>query len=141
MNLAEFEDLYIRSLDAPLHAKEKELLENELKHNSDLAEALTHHNAVRNLLYRKEPATFGPYFAAKVIHKIQQAGSVIDQQIFTFFKKFQLAAIGIIMALIVVNIIFTDEPTIPSILGLDTAVTTDEEIVSINFLETLTDNL
>ncbi len=141
MNLQELEDLYIRSLDVPLRTEEKELMERELQRDPGLAKVLEQHSTIRMLIRAKETATFGPYFAAKVIHKIQNTGHVIDQQIFSFFKKFQLAAVGVIMALIVLNIIFAEQPSIPSILGLETTVTTEEEIFSFDFLETLNDSL
>ena len=143
MNQEKLEDLYIRSLDAPLDAKEKEQFLDALHKNAEQAKELAKHKKVRELLKASEPATFGPYFVARLVHKIQNSGVVIDRQIFSFFRKFQLAAVGVVVALIVLNVVMTDKVSIKAILGVESTVpaTPAEEIVSFDFFETLNNDL
>jgi hypothetical protein len=63
--------------------------------------------------------------------------------LFSFFKKFQLAALGAIVVLLILNILFTEQISIKSILGLDRtdAPTTEETVVSFDFFKTLNENL
>jgi hypothetical protein len=143
MNQQELEDLYIRSLDMPMTNEEKEKFLKELHAHPDLAKRLSQHKKVRDLLIVKTPASFGPYFAAKLMNKIENTGIVIDRQLFSFFKKFQLAALGAIVVLLILNILFTEQISIKSILGLDRteAPTTEETVVSFDFFKTLNENL
>lgn len=143
MNQQELEDLYIRSLDLPMTAEEKEKFLKELHVYPELAKQLSQHKKVRDLLIVKTPASFGPYFAAKLMHKIENTGVVIDRQLFSFFKKFQLAALGAIVVLLILNILFTEQISVKSILGIDRAITptTEETVVSFDFFKTLNENL
>jgi len=140
MNQEKLEDLYIRSLDVPLSAVETELFLDALHKNPDQAKELAKHKKIRELLKAREAATFGPYFAARLVHRIQNTGVVIDRQIFSFFRKFQLAAVGVVVALIVLNIVLTEKITIKSILGIETTAPT-EEVVSFDFFETLNSDI
>jgi len=143
MNQQEVEDWYIRSLDLPMTNEEKENLLKELRHYPELAKRLTQHRKVRDILALKRPASFGSYFASKLMYKIENTGVVIDRQIFSFFKKFQLAALGVIVVLLILNVLFTDQVNLTSIFGLDRTATpsAEEADVPFNFFKTLNENL
>ena len=141
MNQQELEDVFIRSLDVPMSAEEKEQFLNNLTSNAALAKELAKHKKIRELIRANEPATFGPYFANKLVLKIQNTGVVIDRQVFAFFKKFQLAALGVVVALLILNVAFAEHTTIKAILGFENTTDTEEEIASFDFYETLTNDL
>jgi hypothetical protein len=136
MKPQEIEELYIRSLDAPIQDHERELLASELRKDPAKAREFEQHKTIREVLGRTTPETFGPYFSSKLIHKIQNSGIVVDHQIFSFFKKFQLVAIGVIVALLVANIVFSEQQSLTSIFGLE-QVSADEEIISFDYSQTL----
>jgi hypothetical protein len=137
MSPQELEELYIRSLDAPIQKHEQELLVNEIRKDPARARELEQHNTIREVLKRKTPDTFGPYFSSRLIHKIKNSGIVVDHQIFSFFKKFQLVAIGVIVALLVANIVFSEEQSLTSIFGLEEPSADVEQIVSFDYSQTL----
>ena len=92
---------------------------------------------------RDKPATFGPYFAQKVINRIENMRVEIDKQIVFFFRKYQLAALGVFIALLAINVIFSDQLNIPSVLGIQEEVTadeTDDDIEAFDFSNNLTNN-
>jgi hypothetical protein len=141
MTPQEIEDLYIRSFDEPMNAEEKELLLKALKTNAGVATDLSHYKKIREVLLRSNPATFGPYFSKKIITKIQNVGIQIDRQILAFFKKYQLAAVGIVIALLALNAVFADQLNLQSLFGLEDTTTQTEEIVSFDFNEILNNDL
>lgn len=154
MNPKEIEELFIRSFDQPLSDTEKEQMLNAMHSNTGLAKDMSEYKRIREALLRKQPATFGPYFAQKVITRIQGLRIEIDKQIVFFFKKFQLAAAGVLVALLAVNVIFSDQLNVSSVLGLQDSVATvtqpvtdnqdtvtnDVDVVSFDFFDNLTDN-
>ncbi len=141
MTPQEIEDLYIRSFDEPMNEEEKELLLKALKTNAGVATDLSHYKKIREVLLRSNPATFGPYFSKKIITKIQNVGIQIDRQILAFFKKYQLAAVGIVIALLALNAVFADQLNLQSLFGLEDTTTQTEEIVSFDFNEILNNDL
>ncbi len=141
MTPQEIENLYIRSFDEPMNGDEKEQLMKALRANAGLATELSHYKKIREVSERKTPATFGPYFARKVVTKIQNVGIQIDRQIIAFFKKYQLAAVGIIIALLALNAVFADQLNLQSLFGLEDITNTADEIVSFDFSETLNNDL
>lgn len=141
MTPQEIEDLYIRSFDEPMNAEEKELLLKALKANSGVATDLSHYKKIREVLLRNSPVSFGPYFSRKIVTKIQNVGIQIDRQIVAFFKKYQLAAVGIIIALLALNAVFADQLNLQSLFGLEDTTTQTEEIVSFDFNELLNNDL
>lgn len=141
MNQQELEDLYIRALDLPMNSTEKEKFLSDLKRYPAMAREMIVHDKIRELTASKAPATFGPYFASRLVHKIEQTGVVIDRQIFSFFKRFQLAAVGVVVALLILNMTFADQTNLKSILGLERISTQEEEIVSFDFSEILNNDL
>lgn len=144
MTQQELEDLYIRSLDAPMTAEERKNFLNELNRHPELAKQLAGHKKVRDLVALNKSVSFGPYFASKLIHKIENLGIVVDRQLFSFFKKFQLAALGVIVVLIILNLAFADQISLTTLFSLDRTTTptaTQEEIVSFDFSTILNDTL
>lgn len=137
MSIQEIEDLYIQSLDKLTSEKEKALLLNALQRNPGLATELSQYRKIREIILAKEPASFGPYFTKKVVAKIQNVGIQIDRQILTFFKKYQLAAVGVVVALLALNAVFADQLNWQSLLGLENTNPPTEEIVSFDFNELL----
>ncbi len=141
MTPKEIEDLYIRSFDEPMNAEEKEQLLKAMKAHPGVATDLSRYKTIRELAVRKTPATYGPFFARKVVTKIQNVGIQIDRQIIAFFKKYQLAAVGIVIALLALNVIFADQLNLQSVFGLEDTTNTADEIVSFDFYETLNNDL
>ena len=141
MTPQEIEDLYIRSFDEPMNAEEKELLLKALKANAGVATDLSHYKKIREVLLRNAQTTFGPYFSRKIVTKIQNVGIQIDRQILAFFKKYQLAAVGIVIALLALNAVFADQLNLQSLFGLEDPTTQTEEIVSFDFNEILNNDL
>ena len=141
MTVQEIEDLYIRSFDETMSSGDKDKLLNALRANPGLATELSEYKKIRDVSLRKKPASFGPYFAVKLVAKIQNVGIQIDRQIFAFFKKFQLAAVGVVIALLALNVIFADELNLKSLFGLEDSLNTTEEIVSFDFYEMLNNDL
>lgn len=141
MNADEIEDLFMRSLDETLSEAEKNRLTEALQDNATIARDLLDHKNIRETLLRQSPASFGPYFAQKVIYRLQNARIQIDQQIVFFFKKYQLAALGVLIALLAVNVIFADQLDVPSVLGIeDTTAPAEDDLLSFDFYSDLTNN-
>ncbi|HEX5168220.1 MAG TPA: hypothetical protein VFW11_03545 [Cyclobacteriaceae bacterium] len=141
MNHQELEDLYIRSLDIPMNNAEKEKFLGEMRQHPDLAKQLAMHNKIRDVIRSRETATFGPNFASRLVLKILNSGIVIDRQIFSFFKRFQLAALGIVVALLILNAWLAEESSLKSILGFERTVEQEDEIMSFDFSEILNKDL
>ena len=141
MTPQEIEDLYIRSFDEPMSIEEKEMLMKALKANAGVATDLSRYKTIREVAARKTPATFGPFFARKVVTKIQNVGIQIDRQIIAFFKKYQLAVVGVVIALLALNAVFADQLNLQSLFGLEDTTTQTEEIVSFDFNEILNNDL
>ena len=141
MTKEKIEELYIRSLDEVLDESETWQLAEAMTSFPALARELDEYKRLREAVARKQPATFGPYFAQKVIAKIQQGRVEIETQIAFFFKKYQMAALGVFIALLAVNVIFSDRVDIPTILGVeDTAQPAEDDLLSFDFYDTLTND-
>lgn len=137
MTFEQIEDLFIQSLDSPLRENEQRQLAYELQHNPEWAKRLSGYEKIRKHMRHTEGSTYGPYFASKLIAKIQNTRTEVERQIFIFFKKYQLAAFGIIAALVILNTFFSDSVTIDSIFGVNDTMVPSDEIVSFDFYETL----
>jgi hypothetical protein len=127
MNKEEAEELYIESLDKALPHRDAEKLSAAMAANPEWTSSLTAHKVVRDVLQRRGQTSFGPYFAAKVIHRIQNTGVMIDRQLFGMFRKLQLAALGIVVALVILNLVFAEQKTWKSVLGVETETTAVED--------------
>lgn len=94
---------------------------------------------------RKRETSFGPYFGVRVVNRIQNLRKEIDHQIIFFFKKYQLAALGILIAIVAVNIISADDITIQSVLGIDeknvNTVVNEADSITFDFYKTLNEQL
>ena len=138
MNKQEMEDLYILSLDQPLAPADNDRLLTALQEHPDWTRSLAQHKSTRELLRAGSPATFGPYFASKLMHKLQNTGAVIDRQLFGIFRKFQLAAIGVVVALLILNVALSEQGGWKSVLGIEENTgTPPEQQVPFDFYETL----
>lgn len=135
MTTQEIENLYLRSFDEELNVRDKEIIANAIKSDAALAASLKQYDRIREIILRKKPATYGPYFARKVVTKIHNVGIQIDRQIFAYFKKYQLLALGVVMALLALNAVFANQLNFETILGLEDTSTPTEEIVSFDFNE------
>ena len=139
MNKNEIEDMFLKSLDQPLNDSEREILRKAIESDPGLAKSLSGYHHIRESLLRNQEATFGPYFAQKVITRIQNMREELDQDIIFFFKKFRLAALSLTIALVTINVVFSDRLDIASVIGVEESAVADEpddEIETFDFLET-----
>ena len=88
------------------------------------------------MLLRTEPDSFGPFFAERIMNMIKQRTQEIDYLIFFFFKKYQVLLVGVLVALLVSNMLLTDQLTVKGILGLDQGTT--EDVYTIDLYDNLT---
>ncbi|AYB29112.1 hypothetical protein [Chryseolinea soli] len=140
MNKQETEDLYILSLDQKLAPADEDRLLTALREHPDWARSLAQYKTTRDVLRASSPATFGPYFASRLMHKLQNTGAVIDRQLFGMFKKFQLAAVGVVVALLILNVALSEQSSWKSVLGIEEETSTPpEQQVPFDFYETLND--
>lgn len=131
------EDLFLQSLDGKISEEQKIKLEEELNNNRILKKNADQFLKLRMKLARKEEDSFGLFFAERIINRIRSLKKEIDYQIFFFFKKYQLAAIGIVVALVVLNIVLSDQLTLKSVLGFEDEQVDD--IVKIDLYQNLTE--
>ncbi len=119
------DELLIKSLDNKLSNEERQLLMTMIENDHQLKKYSQQYERLRQMLLRQEPDSFGPFFAERIVNRIKNMKKEIDYQIFFFFKKYQLAAVGVVIALIVLNIIFSDQLTLKSVLGFEDQTSTD----------------
>ncbi|CAN5488865.1 hypothetical protein BH10BAC4_BH10BAC4_25070 [soil metagenome] len=137
INKKKLEDLYILSLDEKLNTADEEWFLKELKEHPDWVRSLATHKKVRELVRARSQATFGPNFITKLFYKIQNTGIVVDRQIFGMFKKFQLAALGVIVALLILNMMLSEDSSWKTVLGIDNAAPPIQaDDASFDFFET-----
>ena len=137
MNGKRIEDLMIASLDDTLSPGDQAFLNRHLESDPEAKKIYNEHLRVRGLLKKRTALTFGPLFSEMVIRQIADARVAIDRWIFIFFKKFQLAAAGIIVALVILNLYFES--------GNNAVITSAEEVsedvFSIDFMNTLIESI
>jgi hypothetical protein len=97
----------------------------------------SHDRQIQELLLKRRGQSFGPFFGERVIHQIKTLHQEVEYQVFSFFKKYQLAAIGLVAVLLALNIIFSDSLSVKSILGFEE--NTSAEIVQIDLYQDLTE--
>jgi hypothetical protein len=141
MKQHEAEDLYIRSLDATLGADEAAVLAEAFRANPGLGDEVSVYLKIREKLAAKEQATFGPFFAARVVHVITQSRAVFDHYLFSLFRKFQLAAAGILIGLLALNVVFAEQPDIISVLGFDNTSGSEGAYITFDFFESIDESL
>jgi len=133
MSEHEIEDIIIQSLDAPLTKEEKEILKKGLNEYPRLSKQESLHYKLRETMLRQTSATFGKSFAVKLTARIENSGVVIERFIFSFFKKYQLLVAGVIVGLLILNTVFSQQVTVDTILGLEDNSISADEIVSFDF--------
>jgi hypothetical protein len=136
MDNLEEEELLLRSLDASISNEEKEKLAKLLLHNDELRNKSNQIGQLREMLRHQEQDSFGPFFAEQIAYRIGQLKKEVDYQIFFFFKRYQLLAAGIVIALLAINILLSDQLSIKSIFGLEEEAI--EDVVAIDVLSSLT---
>ena len=67
----------------------------------------------------------------------------IDHHIIFFFKKYQLVAVGILVAIIAFNAIFADDLSVKSVFGLEetNSVINEADSISYDFYKDLNEQL
>jgi hypothetical protein len=136
MNISEGEEFFLRSLDSELTKETRDKLEAFVGENQELKVRSNQLLQLREMLQRKEAESFGPFFAERIAYRIKQLKQGIDYQIFFFFKRYQLLAAGVIIALLAVNVLLSDQLSIKSILGLEEEAI--EDVMAIDVLSSLT---
>lgn len=131
----EHEELLLRSLDAPVSARERETLAIAMQNNSSIRLSSDQYQTIRSMLLRPEPDSFGPFFAERILNMVKQRTQQIDYLIFFFFKKYQVLLLGVLVALLVSNMLLTDQLTLKGIFGLEQDAS--ENIFSIDLYENL----
>jgi len=129
MNHDKLEDLLLHSLNGSASESEQEQLQNLVAGNTKLQKAQKDFTQIRSMLGEHEQPTFGPFFAERVLNRIRSMQVEVEYQLFSFFKKYQLLALGIIVGLLVMNIVLADSLSLKSILGFDD---TDSDLVQID---------
>ena len=130
------DDLFLQSLDSKISEEQKLKLTEVINSDRNLKKNADQFIKLRTNLSRKEEDSFGPFFAERIINRIKSLKKEIDYQIFFFFKKYQLAAIGIVIALVALNIVLSDTLTVKSVLGFEEEQVDD--LVTIDLYQNLT---
>ncbi len=130
------EDLFLQSLDGDLSEEQRQIL-LAMENDSRFKKRTDQFIKVRSMLARKEEDSFGPFFAERIINRIKSMKKEIDYQLLFFFKKYQLVAVGAVVALLALNIIFSDQLTVKSVLGFEDEQT--DNIVTIDLYQDLTE--
>jgi hypothetical protein len=91
---------------------------------------------IQELLLKRSKQSFGPFFTERVITQIKSLHQEVEQELFSFFKKYQLAAIAIVLLLLSVNMMLADSLSLASVLGFEEEAT--NEIVQIDLYQDLT---
>lgn len=118
MNISKSEQLMLRSFDVPFSREENEKLDRLMSTEETWRREQSRYSALRDMIARKADESFGPFFAERVISRIKRRANEIDYLIWFFFKKYQVLALGILVALLVANIFLADQLTVPSLFGI-----------------------
>lgn len=133
---SEHEELLLRSWDGSVSARERQTLAEVMQNNPTMRQHSDQYQKIRTMLLRTEPDSFGPFFAERIMNMIKQRTQEIDYLIFFFFKKYQVVLLGVLVALLVSNMLLTDQLTLKGILGVEQDTT--ENVFSIDVYENLT---
>lgn len=131
------EDLFLQSLDGKISEEQKVKLAEALSKDPGLKRRADQLLKLRTIIANKEEESFGPFFPERIVNRIKSLKREIDYQIFFFFRKYQLAAIGIVVALVVLNIVLSDQLTLKSVLGFEDEQASD--LVTIDLYQNLTE--
>lgn len=119
MKTDEFEWLYLQSLDGQISDRQRSQLSEMLSGNHLYQKEADQFTTLRTLVMQREESSFSPFFAERITHHLKNLKSEIDYQIFSFFKKYQLAALGIVVALVVFNLLQSEQLSIASFFGFE----------------------
>jgi len=131
---SEHEELLLRSWDAPVSARERETLAEAMQNDPVIRQNSEQYQKIRTMLLRAEADSFGPFFAERIMNMIKNRTQQIDYLIFFFFKKYQVLLLGVLVALLVSNMLLTDQLTLKGILGLEE---TTKDVYAIDLYENL----
>ncbi len=134
-SFSEHEELLLRSLDAPVSAQDREKLTALMQSEFALRRQSDQYSRIREMMLRQQSDSFGPFFAERIINQLKQRVNEIDYLIFFFFKKYQVLVVGVLVALLIANILLTDQFSLRAIFGLDTPAT--EDVYSIDAYKSL----
>ena len=121
----ENEELLLKSYDVPVSAREREELAKQMQNDPTLRRQSDQYVKIRELMLRTEPDSFGHFFAERIVNQLKQRVNEIDYLIFFFFKKYQVLALGILVALLVTNLLLTDQLSLKALFGVDQETTED----------------
>ena len=130
------EELYVRSLDTKLTPSENTQLQTALLHDVELIRLANQYQTLRRQLRPVQPPTFGTFFAESVIQQIKNLRNAIDYQVVLFFRRYHLAAWGLLVALLIVNLALAEHLSFTSVMGLEE--TTADEILTFDFFNDTT---
>jgi hypothetical protein len=131
------EELLLKSYDAPVSARESEELSMQMQNDPMLRRQSDQYLKIRELMLRTEPDSFGPFFAERIMQQLKQRVNEIDYLIFFFFKKYQVLVVGVLVALLITNLLLTDQLTLKAFFGVDQETT--ENVFSIDLYKNLTE--
>jgi hypothetical protein len=92
---------------------------------------------IKKLLLNHGGESFGPFFAERVVQQIKTLQQEVEFQLFSFFKKYQLVAWGLVVALLTLNVVLSDNVSVKSILGFEEG--NSSEIVQIDLYQDITE--
>jgi len=118
-SFSEHEELLLRSLDEPVTAREREKLSTLMQNDFALRRQSDHYSKIREMMLRQQPDTFGPFFAERIMNQLKQRVNEIDYLIFFFFKKYQVLVVGVLVALLITNLLLTEQFSLRAVFGLD----------------------
>lgn len=136
-HFSENEELLLKSYDSPVSAREREILSAQMQGNPLLRRHSDHYLKIRELMLRPEPDSFGPFFAERIMQQLKQRAGEIDYLIFFFFKKYQVLALGVLVALLITNLLLSEQLTLKSIFGINQEAS--EDVFSIDLYKNLTE--
>jgi hypothetical protein len=129
------EELLLKSFDVTVSARDREELSTQMQHDPMLRRQSDQYMKIRELMLRPEPDSFGPFFAERIMHQLKQRVNEIDYLIFFFFRKYQVLVLGVLVALLITNILLSDQLTLKSLFGIEQEAT--EDILSIDLYKNL----
>jgi hypothetical protein len=139
------EEILLASLDDALNEEDQRRLTEALAADKDLRKQHELDVKIREVMRRKRETSFGPYFGVRVVNRIQNLRKEIDYQIMFFFKKYQLAALGILIAIVAVNVISAEDITVQSVFGLEEKnvknIVNEADSITFDFYKTLNEQL
>lgn len=137
MKRQKMEDLLLQSLDGNLNKTDRSILEDAIKGDINLVKSIHDFTQIREMLTLKSGQSFGPFFAERVISNIKNLQQEVGYQLLSSFKKYWLAPLGLVILLLTLNIVLSDDLTLQSIIGLEE--NNIQEIVQIDLYEDLTE--